>query len=179
MNIKTINKSILFIAIALFLVSGNNAFAYVPGVWDPQPRVQTNEPAFYKVPNPYDAPVVPQVNSTSTNTNSNQNTTTNSNTTKTVATTTTTKKVATNTQANNKLVSTTKADVREIPPVVIDNSGSKSGSELTALSLAGSGSFMPSSIWQWIIVVILILAIIILFRIISRPHAHDGHEVHH
>lgn len=172
MNIKSIKNSILFIAIAIFLVSGNSAVAYVPGVWDPQPRVQTYEPAFYKVPNPYDAPVVTQTTPTTvTNTNNNQNTTT-----KTTATTTTTKKVATNTNTtNNKLVSTTKADVREIPPVVIDNSANNNG--LTALSLAGSGSFMPSSIWQWLIVVFLILMIIILARMLGKSHSHTVHTV--
>lgn len=37
---------------------------------------------------------------------------------------------------------------------------------VTALSLRGSGSFMPSSIWQWLLVVILILAIIVVARMI-------------
>ena len=43
------------------------------------------------------------------------------------------------------------------------------GSQLTALAVRGSGSFMPSSIWQWILVTFLILIIIILIRIITRP----------
>lgn len=37
---------------------------------------------------------------------------------------------------------------------------------VTALSLRGSGSFMPSSVWQWLLVIILILAIIIVARMI-------------
>jgi len=54
-------------------------------------------------------------------------------------------------------------------------------SGLTALSLGGSGSFMPSSIWQWIFVVILILVIIILTRIFVKkpsPEDHDHHVGH-
>ena len=39
---------------------------------------------------------------------------------------------------------------------------------LTALSLKGSGGFMPSSIWQWIIVVLLIFAIVILSRMVIK-----------
>lgn len=51
------------------------------------------------------------------------------------------------------------------------------GSNLTALSLRGSGSFMPSSIWQWILVVFLILILIILVRIAAKPRP-KVHEVH-
>jgi hypothetical protein len=52
---------------------------------------------------------------------------------------------------------------------------------LTALSLGGSGSFMPSSIWQWIFVVILILIIIIIARMFVKkpsPGDHDAHSAH-
>lgn len=53
--------------------------------------------------------------------------------------------------------------------------------DITALSLRGSGSFMPSSIWQWILVIILILAIIIIARMfVRKPHPadHDTHVTH-
>lgn len=46
---------------------------------------------------------------------------------------------------------------------------------LTALSFRGSGGFLPSSFWQWLIVIFLILAIIILTRMISRSHRNDVH----
>ncbi len=46
------------------------------------------------------------------------------------------------------------------------------GSNLTALSLRGSGGFMPSSVWQWILAVILILAIIIIARMIVKSNPH-------
>lgn len=55
------------------------------------------------------------------------------------------------------------------------------GNEITALSLRGSGGFMPSSIWQWILVVILILTIIIIARMfVRKPHPadHDNHVAH-
>lgn len=55
-----------------------------------------------------------------------------------------------------------------------------SNSNLTALALNGSGGFMPSSVWQWIIVVFLILVIIIIIRIMIRKpdEIHEHHEVH-
>lgn len=60
-------------------------------------------------------------------------------------------------------------------PNVVDDNG------VTALSVAGSGSFLPSSIFQWFLFIILILAIIIVARIISKKSAnHDAHapQVH-
>ena len=48
------------------------------------------------------------------------------------------------------------------------NQANDNGSGITALSLRGSGSFMPSSIWQWLIVIILILTIIVISRIFIR-----------
>jgi hypothetical protein len=54
------------------------------------------------------------------------------------------------------------------------------GSGITALSIRGSGGFMPSSIWQWILVVILILIIIIISRVlINKRHVvQESHTVH-
>lgn len=49
-----------------------------------------------------------------------------------------------------------------------DTNNSNQGSNITALSWRGSGGFMPSSIWQWVVVVILILAIIIISRMIMH-----------
>jgi len=46
--------------------------------------------------------------------------------------------------------------------------GASAANGLTALSLRGSGGFMPSSIWQWIFVAILILVIITLIRILAH-----------
>jgi len=57
---------------------------------------------------------------------------------------------------------------------VVDN-----GSNLTALSLNGSGSFMPSSVWQWLIVIALILVIIIIARSMGKKQVPgDTHSVH-
>jgi hypothetical protein len=48
------------------------------------------------------------------------------------------------------------------------------GNGITALSLRGKDSFMPSSIWQWMFVVVLILAIIILARtFVNKPNPED------
>lgn len=168
MNIKTTKNLIILSALAFMLVGINSAQAYVPGVWEPQPRINTNEPGFYKVPNTYDAPVIPQTTGTVAVSNNTSNST--SNTTKKVTTTNTVIK-NNNVTSNNTSDITTPADVRDLPPVVTSDNG------LTALSLAGSGSFMPSSIWQWLIVIFLILVIIIIARMLSKPHTHEVHTV--
>lgn len=161
MNIKVIKNSIMFLTIVFSLcLTTGQALAYVPGVWDPQSRIQTGEPAFYKVPTTYDEPIVPQTSSTTVVTNKNVTTT------KTVNNT-----IKKNTTISNTSNITTPADERQLPPVVnTDNNG------LTALSLEGSGGFMPSSIWQWFLVILLILAIIIIARMLARKHEHT--EIH-
>lgn len=55
----------------------------------------------------------------------------------------------------------------------------KAGNGITALSLRGSGSFMPSSIWQWIFTVILILVIIIIARtFVHKPTPGEHSHAH-
>lgn len=160
MNMKTIKNLIILSAFVFGLLGANNAFAYVPGVWDPAPRVYNNEPAFYKVPVTYDAPVVPQTTTTST----------------TSTTTTPKKAVATSTSTTKNTTTTTNVnDARELKPIVTEDAYNNNNG-LTALSLAGSGGFMPSSIWQWLMVILLILVIIIIARMLGKSHSH--HEVH-
>lgn len=186
MNINTTKNSIAFLAIA-FLFSAGSALAYVPGVWDPQPRVNMNEPAFTKVPTTYDAPVVPQTvamnnynvntNNGNSNSNINPNANTNTNTTTntvTKNTTTNTNKVTTAARVRNTNVGTDNGYVAsdfnsQLKPVVTTGNG------LTALSVAGSGGFMPSSVFQWFLIILLILGIIIIARMLTRS---DHHEVH-
>jgi cobalamin biosynthesis Mg chelatase CobN len=186
MNINISKNLIAFLAVA-FLVSAASASAYVPGVWDPQPRVNANEPAFTKVPTTYDAPVVPQTvamnnynfntnnGSSNTNVNPNTNTSNTSTNTKTVTknTTTNTTKVATAARVRNTNTSDSgyvSSDFNnQLKPVVT------TGNNLTALSVAGSGGFMPSSVFQWFLIILLILAIIIVARMLTRS---DHHEVH-
>ncbi len=167
---NTITKNLIAIGtLAILLVSTHSAFAYVPGVWDPQPRVATNEAAFTKVPTTYDAPVVAQTTTTPVKTVS---TTTTKKTT--VATTTTPKTVATNQSTTNNNAYPTNVYQSDT------NYPYNNGSQLTALSLQGSGSFMPSSVWQWLIVIFLILVIIIIARILGRkPDHHEVHTVTH
>ena len=87
-------------------------------------------------------------------------------TTTRVVTSTTPSTTTTNTTNN------TTTPVSTTPAVEASNpNGSVLGASaagITALSLRGSGSFMPSSIWQWILVIILILTIIIIARIMIR-----------
>ena len=111
-------------------------------------------------------------NNTNNNVNNNNNTNTNSGTAP--------KKVVSRVTAPSPKNTTlaTKADIREIPPVVtIDQNSNPNSNGIAALSLAGSGGFMPSSVWQWLLVILLILVIVILARTLSKPHGHD--VVHH
>ena len=185
MNINTTKNSIAFLAIA-FLFSAGSALAYVPGVWDPQPRVNMNEPAFTKVPTTYDAPVVPQtvamnnynVNTNNGNSNSNINPNANTNTSSTVTknTTSNTTKVSTAARVRNTSTSTDNGYVasdfnNQLKPVVTTGNG------LTALSVAGSGGFMPSSVFQWFLIILLILGIIIIARMLTRSDHHEVHNV--
>lgn len=55
------------------------------------------------------------------------------------------------------------------PQVVYDNNG------VTALSVNGSGSFMPSSVFQWFLLILLILGIIIIARMVSKSFSKDPH----
>lgn len=164
MNMKTIKNLIILSAFGFVLANASTALAYVPGVWDPMPRIPDNNPAFYKVPVTYDAPVVAQT-TTTTYTPPKTTTTTPKNT---VATTT-------HTNNNTAVHSNNTVDSRELKPVVTTNA--YDNNELTALSLAGSGGFMPSSIWQWLLVILLILIIIIIARMLSKPHGHEVHTV--
>ena len=49
---------------------------------------------------------------------------------------------------------------------------------VTALTVNGSGSFMPSSVFQWIMLVILILAIVIVARMLAKKSVNnDPHSI--
>ncbi len=183
MNNKTIKNLIAAGTAVLLLVSFQTASAYVPGVWDPQPRPVNSNPTFSTpVSTAYTTPVQP------TTTNSNTVTTTNNTQTvapaqtqtptKTVSTnrTTTTRTVArANTTNTNSTVNTS----NNVPQNQVYGSlyPTNNRSELTALSVNGSGSFMPSSIWQWLLVILLILVIIIIARMLGRKPAHHVHTV--
>lgn len=53
------------------------------------------------------------------------------------------------------------------------------GNGVTALTVAGSGGFMPSSVFQWFLVILLILAIIIVARMISKSFSKSHAPVSH
>lgn len=169
MNKKSTKNLITLLALTFLIGSANMASAYVPGVWEPQPHINAYEPAFTKIPMPYDEPVVPQSTSTTvvaTNTQPKKVTTTKKTTVASTKTTT----------SNSNLDDENLA--RELKPEMKPiNDDSNNG--LTALSFRGSGSFMPSSIWQWFIVILLILAIIIIARMIGRRDTHTVHTVSH
>lgn len=181
MKNTTIKNFIALGTLAVILMSSHSALAYVPGVWDPQPRTTVMEPAFTKVPTTYDAPVTPQV---TTPVVAQPTKTVAQNTTKPTASTNTNKAVAvrnTNT-ANQGTVygPTTNTGAMDQSVYPYGNTNVSNGSELTALSLNGSGSFMPSSVWQWFIVIFLILVIVIISRMLTRgPEHHNVHSAAH
>ena len=169
MNNKTPKNLIVFAVFAFMLFGAQNALAYVPGVWDPQPRIVSNEPAFTVVPIAADKPFVVETKSTlatntpTTTTTQNSNTSSNSTSTSTKTTNKTTDK--------NVATTSNKNTVSNLPPVVIDQGSSgfsTNANDLTALSFQGSGGFMPSSIWQWMLVVVFILIIIIIARLFKK-----------
>ncbi len=175
MNIKTIKNLILLSALGIVFISANNALAYVPGVWDPQPRINTGESAFTKIPNPYEAtPIIQRTTVISNKTVANTSTETvkdvSSTTNKTSTNTTVKNKTATNTTANSGSVNSNKL----LPIINTDTNRNN----LTALSMGGSGGFMPSSVWQWLIVVILILFIIIIARRLRNEPIAQHQDIH-
>lgn len=109
--------------------------------------------------------VATTTNTSNTSTTKNNTTNTNTNTTKSTPNDTNTDKSTTDSTTKNT-------------DGVYGGATDVTGGDLTALSLKGSGSFMPSSIWQWILVIFLILIVIILVRIVSKPPRPKIQEVH-
>lgn len=117
------------------------------------------------------------VNTTNTSNGvSTNNSSTNKSTTVTRTSNTTSNKVATsntNNNSNKEVAGTTN---------VSNTEGSNlSANGLTALSLQGSDSFLPDTVWEWICVFFLILIIIILIRQFKGKPSHDVHHAapHH
>lgn len=188
MKNKSIKKLISLGALVLFVLATQSASAYVPGVWDPQPRRLSNEPAFTTVP------ISNEIKTTSnadTHDHGHNTSNSNTNTTRNTSVSSNTNQPTTRTVASSNNVRTNTIQTRNVAPtqntfnVVDSQSGINGGiypnpnnseNNLTALSLRGSGGFMPSSIWQWLLVVLLILVIIIIARMLGRKPEH--HEVH-
>jgi hypothetical protein len=106
-------------------------------------------------------------------TNSNTSSNTNSTTKNTNTTTTTQKEVyvdnqAIETEPVNSNSNLGASAYNSLGASAYNSYEQNKGSQITALSLKGSGGFMPSSIWQWILVVLLILAIIVIARMIKH-----------
>lgn len=108
-------------------------------------------------------------------TSADRNSTNNTSTTKSNSTSSTSTKTTT-----SKSVSSSDSVKDKSLDEDISNSNDPFDSDsLTALSLRGSGGFMPSSIWQWLFVIILITAIIILARLIGHTYTKNNHVSAH
>ena len=176
MNNKTSKNLIALGALAFFLAGSSVAFAYVPGVWDPQPRVATNETGFTIVPMPKDTPVVVQTTSTPTPIIA-QSAPIKTVTITPVKKSETTLYNNTNTNNPNGVNGMYNQNNSGYPYSSYNDNTYSNGSDITALSLNGSNSFMPDTIFEWILVILLILAIIVIIRRITRPADHEVHVV--
>jgi len=70
----------------------------------------------------------------------------------------------------------------QIPVEAVDrNVSNNNGNNLSALSISGSNSFMPNTIFEWVMTVIFILVIIILARQFRKREEHtlEAQTVHH
>jgi hypothetical protein len=106
--------------------------------------------------------------------------TTSSTSTSSTSTTTTKAKTTASSTNNNKVASNVKTSSANNTLGVNENTGyqnfnsfDSNPNRLTALSFRGSGGFLPSSVWQWLIVIFLILMIIIVARLISKPYRYQ------
>jgi len=164
MKNKTPKNLIVIGAVAIMLFgAARTTYAYVPGVWDPQPRVQTNEPTFIQAPIEYDAPVQRQVVEAQEPY------------TYYYSPTPVPPKTQTRTITRTVYVDQNGATVQQgnLPPVVENPTNSTDNNGLTALSFQGNGGFFPSSIWQWILVVLLIFAVVVIARSFKKEeHPH-------
>jgi|CXWK01.1.fsa_nt_gi hypothetical protein len=179
MNNKTSKNLIALGVMAIFFASSSAALAYVPGVWDPQPRVATNEAGFTIVPMPKDTAPTVQTTSATNNYKASE-----AAPISTVAITPIkkTSTVATNTNRVNTTSNTGYSNTSGFDQNSQYNNGNypyntydNNGNGITALSLNGSNGFMPDTVVEWILVILLILAMIVIFRRIVRK---DEHEVH-
>jgi hypothetical protein len=167
MNKSITHNIILLGALAVLFVGANSAHAYVPGVWEPQTtRVTTpsNQSAWTTpVPSGPNTSPTPAI--------------TKPETIKTTTTTTTTviQPVKPLPKETTVIQTNTQPTVTNLPPVMTSQPTQENN--LTALSVRGSGGFMPSSVWQWFLVILLILAIVIIARAMTRG-SHDAHAVH-
>jgi len=191
---KTLKNLIIFGAFAFLFISTNNALAYYyNNTWYPDYNYQfstsdnPNAPTMDYRNAIYTTNINPNTYSTnpynySNNTNNSNNPTqtpivNNYYTTTAPAVASTTKTVTTpsTVQKDNSVnASNTDGTLKPLTDTASSNN-------LTALSLNGSGGFMPSSIWQWLLVIFLILVIIIIARVLGKkpaansPHATPAH----
>ncbi len=112
-----------------------------------------------------------------TNTSNGAATNTNRNTT--ITRTVTNNKVATNTTTKRDNTNDTTTTNVSNDNASVSQESEMNNNSLTALSLHGSNSFLPDTVWEWICVFFLMLVIIILIRQFRKRASHDVHAVAH
>lgn len=106
-------------------------------------------------------PVNNSVNNTSTNT---------------TKTTTVRHIVARNTSAKPAPVVQNQVAGTNVGVISASDMNQASANNLPALSLRGSNSFMPDTVFEWLLTIIFILVIIIIIRVMSRKHGPTDHH---
>ena len=159
MKNKTMHNFITTGVLAIMLFSAQSAFAYVSGVWEFQPRTSAlPESPFIEAPVTVSASTTTQSSTQSTATSSSSSNTT-------------------QTQSQAKKTTTV---AKKVPVASTAKSTTQTPTEntLTASAAGSSSNFMPDTILEWIFVVLLIAAIIILSRKITQKPAPHGAPAH-
>lgn len=191
MNNKT-NKNLIVIgALAILLAGAHQASAYVPGVWDPQWQSYNGGTMTTVIQSGFDPITQPQTNPANSGMYGNSQQYTNNQmtsraittptmnyTTPVARTSTTTSSSTENRYAPQSATTNTTSGVSnelqmpsaQLMPIVTSDQGA---------SAASAGAyFMPHTFFQWLLVVLLILAIIIISRkIVKHSHEHEVHNV--
>lgn len=167
MNNKTKNL-IAFAFTAFVFVIASNASAAVTADDYGTPDYYYNNSAYqnnyynqnYQPQAKYVAPANNQSASNSVNTSNN--------TKNVVASNTSTK---TTTQSKSNEVAGTQTGVVNASDVNQEQSNN-----LPALSMRGNNTFMPDTVFEWLLTIIFILAIVIIIRLMAKKHGHGDHH---
>lgn len=174
-------------AFASYVTNYNYASSTDPVGYEYQPVVFNNNPVYppYTGQNTYYQQQPVYVPTTTTITAKPTSSVVNNYYYSTAPATTKTSTTTTNTSASNPTLipNTTTSNIPANTSGVNYNNGlgasayTPYGNGITALSLKGSGGFLPSSVWQWIIVFFLILIIIIIARMFVHKQTPGEHTV--
>ncbi len=100
----------------------------------------------------------------------------NSNTVSTATVKGTVGTTAGSTATNTNTTTSTEVKGNSVVAPSVQNESTVDGTNLTALSLFGDGRFLPSTIFEWFIVFLLLFIVIVLIRQFYKKSHHDAHH---